>query len=50
VQDLEKPRIETEAEKIKKTRKYTVKGKVRQKGSERNTDPFQNIGIKIQRF
>lgn len=50
VQELEKPRAETEAEKIKKTRKYSVKGKVRLKGSEKNTDPFQNIGMRIQRF
>jgi len=50
IQEPPRPPVEFEAEKIKNSRKYSVKGKVRRKPSERNIDPFQNIGMKIQRF
>ena len=50
IQEPSRPPVEIEAEKIKNSKKYSVKGKARRKPSERNIDPFQNIGIKIQRF
>jgi len=50
IQEPIRPPVVTEAERIKNTKKYSVKGKVRRKPSDRNIDPFQNIGMKMQRF
>ena len=50
IQENPKPPVKSEAEKIKDSKKYSIKGKVRRKPSERNIDPFQNVGMKIQRF
>lgn len=57
----ENTNVDIAADRIRNSRKYSVKGKVRRgpggpaspprrKRSERNTDPFQNLGFKMERL